>query len=815
MKITISLIITAVLPVIVSVLLHLLFRYERMKVISYRNRQIIVGIIFGMVAVCGTEFGIPITGATINARDAAPLCAGLLFGPMAGIIAGLIGGIERWFAVAWGAGYYTRVACTISTIVVGIAAGVLKKYIFEYKNPNTIQAFGAGVVMEVVHMLMIFLTNMSDVRRAFEYVTACTVPMVLLNALAVAASVLVIDLLDKSSLFEKKDDIPSISIQFQKRLLAVLLGAFAATTLFSYMLQIQITRENTKSLLRLGLEDAVRDVQDQCDETLLHVNRLIANVIAGNPDIDLKELKDRYNVCEINIVNKDAVIVASSEDEYIGFDMLKGGEQSAEFIRLLYDFGPEEIVQAYMPTARDKNIYRKYSAVASPDGFIQVAYNGEQMSNEISSLLNNVVANRHIGESGSLMVLNRGHEVVSSSTGSQLQYSTSNDIQLEDGSKQYTVYEKVIRGKDYFYMFTTAENYSIVGLLPKSEAIYSVTLSTYLSIFTMMIIFGTLFLFIYMIIRKQIVENIDRVNESLKLITDGNLDTVVDVTSSKEFTSLSSGVNTTVDALKKYIAEASARIDSELQYAREIQLSALPSRFPAFPDRSEFDIYALMQPAREVGGDFYDFYFVGRNTLVFLVADVAGKGIPASLFMMRAKSTIKTYAEGRIAVADILTNTNFTLCEGNDAGIFVTAWMGFLNLETGELKYANAGHNKPLIRRKGENYEFLEGRTGFVLGGLDGVVYKEQSVMLEPGDEIFLYTDGVTEAMNSRRELFGDKRLEDSINSHLGDDAKTLCLGIKEDVEKFYHGASQFDDITELSVQFKKYATPKKQTNQA
>lgn len=814
MNTTVSLIITAILPVIVSVLLHLLFKHERMRVISDRNRQIIIGLIFGMVAVCGTEFGIPIVGATINARDAAPLCAGFLFGPLAGIIAGLIGGIERWFAVAWGAGYYTRTACTVSTIFVGFASAVLKKYIFENKNPNSIQAFGAGVVMEVVHMLMIFLTNMSDVRRAFEYVSACTIPMVLLNALAVALAVFSVDCLDRSSMFGNGDKIPSISIQFQKKLLAVLLGAFAATTFFSYLLQIQLTRENTKSLLRLSLEDAVRDVQDQCDETLLHVNRLIANVVMKEPDIDLDDLKERYNVCEINIVNEDAIIAASSEESYIGFDMLKGGEQSAEFMRLLYDFGPDEIVQAYMPTARDENIFRKYSGVKIPGGFVQVAFNGEQMNNEISSLLNNVVSNRHIGESGSLMVLNRGHEVVSSSTGSQLQSDSPDGIQLDSGVRQYTVYETVIRGRDYYYMFTTAENYSIVGLLPRNEANYSVTLSTYLSVFMMMIIFGILFLFIYMIIRKQIVENINRVNESLKLITDGNLDTVVDVTSSKEFTSLSNGVNTTVDALKKYIAEASARIDSELQYAREIQLSALPSHFPAFPDRDEFDIYALTQPAREVGGDFYDFYFVGRNKLVFLVADVAGKGIPASLFMMRAKSTIKTYAESHIAVADILTNANYTLCEGNDAGIFVTAWMGFLNLETGELKYANAGHNKPMIRRRSGNYEFLDSRTGFVLGGLEGVVYKEQSVMLEPGDEIFLYTDGVTEAMNSRRELFGDIRLEESINSHLGEDARTLCLGIREDVEKFYHGSAQFDDITELSLQFKKYAVPKKQTDQ-
>ena len=809
MKITVPLIVTALLPVAVSVLLHLIFKHAEIKSMSERTRQIIIGVIFGIVAICGTEFGIPITGATINARDAAPLCAGLIFGPLAGIIAGLIGGIERWIAVAWGAGYYTRLACSVSTVLTGLIAGLLKKYVFDQRRPNCIQAFGIGVVVEVIHMLMIFITNMSEVKRAFEYVSACTVPMVSLNAIALALAVFVIDCIDKKKLFGKNDDVPTISGQFQKHLLITLTAAFAATMFFNNLLQKQIAQENTKVLLRLSLEDAVRDVQDQCDETLLHVNRLVASYIINNPDCDLKALKQQYNVCEIDVINTDAIITASSEDDNVGFDMLRGGDQSAEFMRLLYDFGPDEIVQAYMPTAKDETVYRKYSGVKISDGFVQVAYNGEQMNKEISSLLYNVVSNRHIGESGSLMVLNNGREVVSSTSGTGTVYSgKASEFELDPKTvRPYTVYEAEIYGKDYFYMYTTAENYSIVGILPKSEAFYSSTISIYLSVFTMMIIFGVLFLLIYLIIKNQIVGNINKVNDSLKLITDGNLDTVVDVTSNKEFTSLSYGINTTVDALKKYIAEANARIDSELQYAREIQLSALPSHFPAFPERTEFDIYALMQPAREVGGDFYDFYFVGRNKLVILVADVSGKGIPASLFMMRAKTTLKTYAESRIAVADILTNANYTLCEGNDAGIFVTCWMGFLNLETGELKYANAGHNKPMLRRKDGRYDFLDGKAGFVLGGLEGVVYKEQSILLEPGDEIFLYTDGVTEAMNAKRELFGEQRLMVSINNHLGQDARSICTGVRYDVEQFYKGSKQFDDITELCVQFKKYGT--------
>ncbi|MBQ1567672.1 MAG: SpoIIE family protein phosphatase, partial [Erysipelotrichaceae bacterium] len=327
--------------------------------------------------------------------------------------------------------------------------------------------------------------------------------------------------------------------------------------------------------------------------------------------------------------------------------------------------------------------------------------------------------------------------------------------------------------------------------------------SIYLNVLLQTEVFGALFVAIYLIIKNGIVKSIHMINDSLSTITEGNLDTVVDVRNTKEFSLLSDGINTTVDALKRYIAEANERIDTELRYAKEIQISALPTIFPAFPDRSEFDIYAIMDPAKEVGGDFYDFYMIDDETLVFLIADVAGKGIPASLFMMRAKSIIKTFAENKINVADIFTNANYELCDGNDAGMFVTSWIGFLNLRSGELKYANAGHNPPLLRRKDGIFEYLQGPPGFVLAGMEGVAYEEQRTTLEPGDEIFLYTDGVVEATNIDKKLYGEARLQECINEHIGEDSMTLCENIKQDVENFYEGAPQFDDITELSLQFK------------
>ena len=807
MEVFIKLLSIAIIPVVFSGILYIFFNSKVGKAIPYIYQQIIAGIIFGIIAICGTEFGVNIEGAVINARDAAPLCAGLLFGAPAGILSGLIGGIERWFAVLWGAGTYTRLACTISTILAGVIAAILRKYVLDNKNPLVFQALVIAIVVEVIHMLMIFITNLSDVRRAFLFVEACSVPMITVNALAVASAVLLVAYIKSRTEKKEKKHLPTISNSIQINLLFVLLFGCIITSLFSYVLQDQISKEEINELLSQNLIDAVHDVQDQCDEALLRVNHLVVDAIEKNPDVDLQELKQTYNVHEIDIIDKDGIITASTDSDNVGFDM-SSGEQSAEFLKLLSRSGVKEIVQPLLPTTYRPDVQLKYSGVKTSTGFVQVAYNEVQMRQEISSLLTQVASNRHIGESGSLMVLD-GTKIISCTDDSLLNPKRSYNANLLlnlNSIDAFKVYERSINDTPYYFMFTTAENYYVVGFMPKSEADFTKSMSSYLNIFMQIIVFGGLISVIYFITKKLVVDNIRKVNGSLDQIIEGNLDTTVDVRSNKEFTSLSDGINTTVYVLKKYIAEANTRIDKELHYAREIQASSLPSTFPAFPERDEFDIYALMDPAKEVGGDFYDFFLIDKDKLAFSVADVSGKGIPASLFMMRAKTLLKTYAERGIQVADIFTNANYNLCEGNDAGMFVTAWMGILDLKTGVLKYANAGHNPPMIRKDNGTFEFLTGPNGFILGGMEGVVYKEQEITLKPGDELFVYTDGVVEATNLESELYGNDRLELCINNHRGEDAMTLCNSVKEDVDKFYGEAPQFDDITELSLQFKKYS---------
>lgn len=252
--------------------------------------------------------------------------------------------------------------------------------------------------------------------------------------------------------------------------------------------------------------------------------------------------------------------------------------------------------------------------------------------------------------------------------------------------------------------------------------------------------------------------------------------------------------------MKRYIAEAASRIDKELEYAKQIQLSALPVNFPKDAD---YGIYAQMIAAKEVGGDFYDFYKLSDTTVAFLVADVSGKGIPAAMFMMTAKTIIKDMAERGFSVNEIFDLANEKLCENNESGMFVTAWMGILDITTGQVKFANAGHNPPLLKRADGNFEYLKTRTGFVLAGMEDVHYRAGEIILNPGDRLFLYTDGVPEATNADNMLYGEDRLLSFMNRNASVEAAELLPALKADIDEFVGEAPQFDDITMLMLDYK------------
>ena len=252
-------------------------------------------------------------------------------------------------------------------------------------------------------------------------------------------------------------------------------------------------------------------------------------------------------------------------------------------------------------------------------------------------------------------------------------------------------------------------------------------------------------------------------------------------------------------------AQLRARRAKEMAMAADIQENAIPRVFPPFPGEKRVDLYANMQPAREVGGDFYDFYFSAPDRLVFLVADVSDKGVPAALFMMRAKTILKNLAQTGRPLADVVTEANDALCEGNAANMFVTAWIGTVDLETGAVAYVNAGHNPPVrLRAADGSAAFLRSRPGLVLGAMPGVKYRAETLALEPGDVIYLYTDGVTEQADPRGELFGEERLRALLEGGDFLARPETCTGaVLAGVETHAAGAEQSDDRTQLLVRWR------------
>ena len=246
------------------------------------------------------------------------------------------------------------------------------------------------------------------------------------------------------------------------------------------------------------------------------------------------------------------------------------------------------------------------------------------------------------------------------------------------------------------------------------------------------------------------------------------------------------------------------RISAELNVANHIQTSMLPNLFPAFPERKEFDIYASMTPAKEVGGDFYDFFMVDDRHLAVVIADVSGKGVPAALFMVIGKTLIKDHTQQGRALGEIFTEVNELLCESNSEGLFITAFEGVLDLDTGEFVYVNAGHDAPFICRRDGSYEPLAVKPGFVLAGMEGTKFSEGRIILGEGDKLFHYTDGVTEATNIGNELYGKERLLLVLNKNKGQTPKETLSSVKSDIDDFVGEAPQFDDITMLCVEYRK-----------
>ncbi|MBP5307870.1 MAG: SpoIIE family protein phosphatase [Clostridia bacterium] len=245
-----------------------------------------------------------------------------------------------------------------------------------------------------------------------------------------------------------------------------------------------------------------------------------------------------------------------------------------------------------------------------------------------------------------------------------------------------------------------------------------------------------------------------------------------------------------------------ARIETELTMASAIQADMLPNIFPAFPDRPDFEIYASMDPAKEIGGDFYDFYLVDDNTLAITIADVSGKGIPAALFMMVSKILVQNYTMMGLSPEKVLEAVNRQICMNNHEDMFVTVWLGIIDLKSGTMSAVNAGHEYPTLKSPDGGFDELKDKHGFVIGGMPGAKYKKYDVLLQKGSKIFVYTDGVVEAKNEKGELFGKERLAAVLEKSKNCSPEKIIGEVKKEIKEFAGKAPPFDDITMLCLQY-------------
>ena len=804
-----------IIPILLNctlvLLVYLAGKHTFAKKFPYLTQQILIGLLFGAVSAFASSFGVELLGTTVNVRDAAPLSAGLIFGAPAGIISGLIGGLYRWFSVFWGAGVYTQLACSIATVLAGLMAAGLRKLMFDNKKPTWGYGVCIAVVCEVIHMILIFLTNMDDSAYAFEFVKGATIPMILGNAVAVGCAIIIVSLLSHEHFTRGKGN-ERIASTFQRWLLLCIVVAYLITSAFTYILQNGMAQIETQEVFTAAINDVEKDIKGKSDAQLLGIAEKVKKEYEANPEISLQALVEKHEIIEINVVNEDGLIINSTEADVIGSYDMNSKAQSKEFVDTLKT--QNSFVQEYSPRGKDETVWRKYAAInLAGGGFIQVGYDAAQFHEMLNEFVVDVTKNRHVGTGGFVAVCDDKLSMVIDNEYAGLSITTigiNPPDEMKNGKTATALYyADIVDGKvsdsiKYMYVFKFVEGYCIIAAMPESEAMFMRDASLYTSIFMQVLIFAALFVFIYILIKRVIINNLKKINDTLGRITEGDLNVTVDVRTNEEFSSLSDDINSTVATLKRYIAEAAARIDKELEYAKQIQLSALPTNFP---EDEAYSIRAQMIAAKEVGGDFYDFYKLSDTTVAFLAADVSGKGIPAAMFMMTAKTTLKDLAESGMAVNDIFTKANEKLCENNESGMFVTAWMGILDLTTGKVQFANAGHNPPLLRRANGSFEYLKTRAGLVLAGMEGIRYRAGEITLSPGDRLFLYTDGVTEATNTENKLYGEERLLAFMNQNADQEATTLLPSLKANIDEFVGEAPQFDDITMLMLDY----NPKKE----
>ena len=541
------------------------------------------------------------------------------------------------------------------------------------------------------------------------------------------------------------------------------------STLSGVSRKIHITEHNLKAVTHLS------------DAAALAKTHAFALLIASDPSIlhnkeKLDAVRKKLDVDELHVSDEKGVLQWSvsfnKSLNYRGYDM-NSQEQSAAFMPALTD-KKFELVQEPQVSGSYKILFQ-YVGVARIDkpGIVQIGYRPERII-EAQHLadIKQIEKDTRIGTNGTLYIIEKP------------------DLPAD--------YKKVTRTGNGIQLSIAFGKYLLAAELPEEEMYVSRDSVLKVLIIGNLILFGVIFILVSRLLQKVVINGIYSVNDSLHEITGGNLEKQVSVSTTAEFCTLSNGINATVSALKKAIENEAKRIDAELEMGRMIQTSVLPVDFAG---DERYRLHAGMFTAREVGGDFYDFFAIDKDHLAILIADVSGKGITAALYMMTAKTLLKELIL-KHPVAEAFELANQELCKNNKAHMFLTAFAGVIDLRTGVMTCVNAGHNSPVVKYADGTAEYLKTKHSLVLSASRKARYTAVDLQLKKNDKIILYTDGVTEAMNCSKQLFGEEQLLKTLSSNNISPEEIVHL-IRAEVSNFAGSEPQNDDITLLVMEYR------------
>ena len=819
------LILEAFVPFALSLLFIFLINRTKFKNLHYWVKQIIFGLAFGAVAIFATECGVSIEYGVINIRDSGPIIAGLFFGLPAGIIAGLIGGVERYITSFFISSRATfAIACSVATIIAGVISGIVRLSSKKSHRLTVLSACIISIIVEVFHFMLVYLTNMDNLDVVIKVYRNICYSMLFINLFAVLISGEGIKFLERHLKKEKmfvslRETSLSNTIQIGTITIAIITFVVGFEAINN--IQNKVFRDNTLTILSSTSTDTCYQAKSLSNYIAGDYSTELAyyytNDDVTKDDFEASFLKIYYEY-EVPECTEAYILRKNSRNKYEIDEDESHGSAIGEVTNHTYPYfidligrlstsavnyiSLDDFVDSYDTSASEPVLYSIYKnpTYLKNNSYLILGMSKSGLYHAVGRSVKFILNNQSYN-TGATILFGSDNTYIGSS------FSGTNP-ELEALAKEVKIGElnsllkTTFNNEDYYATCVKSSNgFAAYSMVTSAEASLSSTVSLYFNSFLFMLCLSLVFVIANILIDRLCVQKMASVGDSLEHITKGNLETKINVRGSDEFNKLSDGINSTVDRLKEYIAEANMRIDRELQYAKQIQLSTLPDNNFSF---NNVTIYAETNPAKFVGGDFYDFYTTKDNLIHFLIADVSGKGIPAALFMMRSKAFLRSMTTSGIAYPDNIVESNNNLSRDNPNNMFVTTWQGCLNYKTGELTYVNGGHEYPFISRGGKPFTRIIGKKVAPLGCFPNLKYVKETLQLKSGDKLFLYTDGCEDAINTKNERLTGDRLLELINKYRDLSPKELALSVKKEIYDYSKDCDQFDDITMLVLEYKK-----------